>query len=401
MRIRIFSLLLLVHVFSFIKAEAGSSVLQFKPVSEEREDAEEVHNCPPYAVLPPVNLCCEKTPFFSSASFIYWQGKMAGLDFAAKSNSASSPTPIIQEAINSRVYTPDFKWEPGVKAVFGYTFNYDGWDTLGRWTYFHGKLTNAKRSFSAALSPLGLGISPLWYYPFFQNTNPFTESILYRHASNYWNLVMNTWDWEWGRNFSVNDWLSLRLHGGIKTGYLRQTYKVHYEDGTLLAVQINTQTPSTFQYLKSDFVATNRFWGIGPRLGVDSKWKLGWGVSLIADSSFSIIPSFFKVRSTANDLVIDVDEALTTGALPLTADVRENFLDFIPVFQTLLGFDWGICLGRCSPFYMGLTVGYEMQYWWDVNQSRRGITVAVPGYQYNSHGDWQVQGLTASFNFQY
>ncbi len=396
-------LLFLLLAFSMIKVEAGNNVLQVNPSNEliDEETETNIDFCPQYAILPPVNLCCERTPFFSSASFIYWQGKMAGLDFAAKNNSPIVPNNLVTASINTRVYTPDFKWEPGVKAVFGYTFPYDGWDTLGRWTYFHGKLTKAKRSFSAALSPDGLGISPLWYYPFFQNTNPVLQSLVYQNANNYWLLIFNSWDWEWGRNFSINDWLTVRPHAGIKTEYIRQTYKVHYDNGTQLAVQINTLQASTFQYLSSDFNTTNRLWGMGPRFGIDSKWKLGWGVSLIADSSFSLVPSFFKVRSKNNQLVLDIDGTLASGLLPLTADVRDKFLDFIPVFETTLGFDWGMCFGKCSPFYAGITIGYEMQFWWNVNQSRRGITVGVPGYQYNTHGDWQMQGLTASFNFQY
>jgi len=363
-------------------------------------DSPEEETCLTFAILPPFNECYEQTPFFSSASFIFWQGKMYGLDFAVVSEDPSFGFQNLGLSFNAKGHSPDFAWKPGAKIEFGYTFPYDGWDTLVGWTYFHDKLTDKRRSYSQPTTPEGEGVYAIWDYPFFQNFN-FFQSILYENAHNYWNLVFNSWDWEWGRNFSVNDWLALRLHAGIKTGYLRQTYKVHYDTGTLLGPDINTLISTSLKFLSSDMISTNRFWGIGPRCGVDSKWKLGQGFHFIADSSFSLVPSFFHVRSNFNDLVIDLEDKLASGLLPLQAKIRENFLDFIPVFQALLGVDWGMCFGQCSQFYMSLSAGYEVQYWWNVNQTRRGISAAVPGFQYNSHGDWKMQGLTGTINFEY
>ncbi len=353
----------------------------------------------PFGLLSPKQFSEKESPYFSSLSFIYWQPQMSGLEFAAKTMEPSS---FVFEAIkfNTRTFSPHFSFNPGVKAEFGYFLPYDGWDIKSRWTYCHGTFANRNQNLESFLD-LTHGLFPLWAFPYFPANPNFIQNLLYQKAQANFNLICNNFDLELARFFNINRWLSIRLHSGIKGAVLRQHFRVKYENSIPISLSLNSISGSVLTFLQSDFHSKNQFWGIGPRVGVDSSWNLGAGFQLLADSSFTILPAFFTVKEIFNDLVFDQNAIIGIGLVSLFGKIREKFFDLLPLFQTNLGVKWEKCVSNKHLVFLTFALAYEMQYWWDANQLRRAFSSSIPGYLYNSNGNFQTQGLTASASVQF
>ena len=133
-------------------------------------------------------------------------------------------------------------------------------------------------------------------------------------------------------------------------------------------------------------------WGLGPRLGLDSLWDMRWGFSLIARGAFSVLASFFDLRTAYNDVIEP-----TPG--PCNMTMKEHFRELTPVCEAMLGLDWGKCF--CNQFFFGLTLGYEWQYWWSINHAKRNYVQTLPGETFDLRGELQMQGLNAAMRFDF
>jgi Legionella pneumophila major outer membrane protein precursor len=329
--------------------------------------------------------------FFASASFIFWQTKQGNMAFAAKNEGAKESLNNLT-TLNFELITPDFIWRAGAKAVLGYNLPIGGIDIQAKWTYLPAAFTHIKKNVFSTIDVTGQGIIPLWYYQFLRDV---TTSPRYEHANGDWNMRFNTVDLEWGRASYLKPKVKLRTHAGIKIAWINQTYKVEYNRGNL----ITGPNGNNFQLISSNFVLKNNSAGIGPRLGVNSRWKLCWGFSLIGDGAFSLVYDYFRVSKDQNDLVFDNNLG---QILPFTAVLSENFSKFQPVLEICLGIDWGTCFRICNRRnYFGLTISYDTQYWWSQNQMRRLVNSVSSGDTFINNGDLQPHGLTASARFDF
>ena len=320
-----------------------------------------------------------------SGSFLYWQSKVGNLEFAVVNRSITNPTPTTF-TIDGKEFTPDFSWEPGYKVEMGYTTTYDNWDVLGRYTYYFGELTHIKRTLNSTLVPAGLGVAPLHFYPFIANPAP---SPVYSYAHDKWQMNYNFGDLELGRFSLVNPFLKCRLFGGLKGGRISQSYKIEYGDGITLT--------NNNRLLQSNIAYKSTFWGIGPRVGANTSWKIVSSWNLLADSSFSLLFSRFNVERRQIDQVLQPGGTLAT----YTNTLPNKFFEVTPVLQMLLGTDFGICFGKINPLLMKFLLAYELNYFFRQNQMRKFVTSSNPGDIKKLNGDLQLHGLTFTLLFQY
>lgn len=324
---------------------------------------------------------------YITLSFLFWQAKEGQLEYAAKNDSFAPLANVVP--LDAKVFVPDFAWRPGLKICAGYNLPYDHWDLNARWTYYQGKFTNIKKVVDSGISPPDMGLIPLWSYYFFEQTA--TDSPRYRHASGDWNLDFNSVDLENGRSFYIERYLTMRLYTGLKGSWITQYYKVRYLFG-------NTITPINVRLDESFISFKNDSWGLGPLFGIDTKWRLIGGWSLIANSSLSMLYSFFSLRRDQIDNTTD----LATGGLNAnTLELDDRFSQLKPVIHIALGTDWGTCFGKNNPVFLGFTLGYELQYWWGQNQLRRFADDVSTAKNYNNNGDLMLQGLTASAKLEF
>ncbi len=333
--------------------------------------------------------CCYGSPF-ASASVLFWQTKQGNMDFAAKNEGAKNPQPHLT-ALNFEIITPDFIWKTGVKVRLGYHIPVDGIDVQSKWTYFTGGFTRKKKNVFSTVDVAGQGIIPLWYYQFLRNVD---VSPRYEYASGNWQMSFNSIDLEFGRYSYLKPKVKIRPHAGMKIAWINQTYKVEYERGNLV-----TGSGGSFQLISSNFVMKNNSAGVGPRVGVDSRWKLCWGFSLIGDGAFSLIYDYFRVSKDQIDFIFDNTQG---ELLSPTAFLSEKFSKFQPVLEIGLGIDWGTCFCLCNrKNYIGFTLAYDTQYWWSQNQMRRLVNTVSSGDTLVNNGDMQPHGLSVSARFDF
>lgn len=333
------------------------------------------------------------------ASFLFWQSKMGGLEFGAKSFIPSNPASTTQ-TYNQKLYVPDFAWHPGVKVLYGYNLPYDAWDTQARYTYYHGDTTSLKKHLDSQTGALGVGVVPQWHFPFVGYvTTPSTNPLRFRSASANWDLYFSSMDVEFGREFLTLRSLPLRLHLGAKVGWIRQYYHANYSSSTPFTGILSTPGTINLQYQKSKMAFSSRAWGLGPRAGFDSKWKIGCGFSLIADAAFSLLSYFTNIGTRYDDYLQNLD-----AGTPVEYHIKlsEKIKELAPVAEAKLGFDWGRCFCRCGrPIYFAMTVAYEVQYWWSQNHARRNYPYNAPANMWDSRGDLQFQGLNLALRWDY
>jgi hypothetical protein len=355
------------------------------------------------ALLPPANSCtfCNKEsagPFLLKGSFLIWQSKEWGLEFASKSFVPSNPASSTQ-TFDQKLYVPDFSWSPGFKIEFGYGLPYDGWDFASRWTNYRGDFTNLKKHFDSPISPAGMGIVPLWHYPFIDFSYATSGALRFQNAAANWKLFFNSVDAELGREFSPARALILRLHLGAKGCWIRQHYHADYNHGTTISGTVRTPPAQSFEYLNSRMAFSSHAWGLGMRGGLNSKWRLGWGFSLIANGALSLLGSAFELCTDWNDQLFN---HTTGGGVANDLRVKEKIGEVIPVAEGALGLDWGWCFGRKeNPVFFALIVAYEAQYWWSQNHAHRNYAFRAPGNMADMRGDLQMHGLTASLRLDF
>ncbi|MDE3055215.1 MAG: hypothetical protein KGI80_00745 [Verrucomicrobiota bacterium] len=330
---------------------------------------------------------------FVDVSFLIWQSKMWGVEFSAKSTQPTEEE-TLHAALKENISVPDFAWRPGAKLEVGYQFAADKWDLDARWTWYRGETTRLKKHFEEQIAPEGMGIIPLWFYPFYTVHEP--SVIRFSSSTSSWRHYFDSIDLEMGRLSTfgrLSDW---HFFTGLKGAWIHQYYRVEYANGSTVDALIAGGEHVVYSLLQSTVSFDNRTWGGGPRLGFDSRWKFGWGLALEINTAFSLLYSALKTTRDQEDLNVQVD---TASQVPYHLTQHTNSHGLEPVLEAQFGIDWKYDFFTTSE--VGLAVLYEFQYWWGQNLLRRGYSHLLPGGTFPSRGDLQMHGLTATASYRY
>ena len=329
------------------------------------------------AAIPPET---KENLFEIAVSGLYWQTKLWGMEFAAKSYVPLQESPNTLSYVQ-KLSIPDFSFSPGFKIEFGGGVFLDQFQLAARWTYLTSDLTNLKRDMHKRVVPEGEGVVPLWQQP--QGVLP-SNPIHFWKARHDWDLAFNSFDLELGRSFIPFSAMTVRVFLGAKGSYIKQQYQVKYREGTEFV-------PAVF-YDRLTMVFHGTAAGAGPRAGFDSRWAIGWGFHLIADGAFSIL-------FTSVGMGTKFQNQFSDASYDSSSHMREKEQELIPVLEGKLGFDWGKWFS--SSFYFGMTLAYEAQYWWAQNHIRRSFAYQSPGNLWDMRGDLQLRGLTFSVRSEF
>jgi hypothetical protein len=257
----------------------------------------------------------------------------------------------------------NFKWDYGFRLGATRLLDCDQWETGFYWTWFQ---TSHKQQIP--FDP-DSSISPEFFAAFLSGNRP-------KSMNGKWSLLLSMFDWELGKSFRVCKNLSLRPFLGIKGGWINQSIKANYYNLVLDSI-IQTDLTAK-ERLK------NNFWGVGPLVGVNSKWK----VAHINSQVFSIFGDF----SMASLFGIWSSSDFYKNSASQTASVtaRDSALGTL-MFRAFFGLAWEM---RFSPTLAPLKakIGYEAQIW--MNQLR------IATFQLQRlHNDLTLQGVTLSCEF--
>jgi len=208
---------------------------------------------------------------FFSAEYLLMTATEGGISYA-RQNFAQFASPYGDQKTR-KCYELDLDWNSGFRLGMGYNMGHDRWDTKMTWTWMlnHGHdhqsdMTNQLYSTNAM-----------------PGKNP-EAGVLADSFSSHINIHLNLLDWQLGREFFLSKWLKVRPFAGLKTGWVHQDWKTKATGH----VQVSGATLSEYVVKMKQ-----KFWGIGPMIGMNSEWGLVSNLSLYANGSFALLTGFF------------------------------------------------------------------------------------------------------------
>ena len=278
--------------------------------------------------------CFSESPKWDlSADLLYWKAYEQGIAYTNKpSDVLTTDNFTKKQAIN-----PKFGWDQGFRIGTDYTLCTAPWSLQGYWTYFETK-THGKKSFNSG-PPEFLGIYPIWS----QNS---LSSDYVSSASFHWRLHLNLLDINMQYALSCfSDSLALKPFLGIRGAFLNQKLHADYAGGTFFSgVDIN--------------LLRNRYYGAGPRLGLNAHYALTCGFSVIGRVAIAPLFGSFRIKQWETYLESSrFHRSTTKHHLLLSTDGA-------------LGIQWKGVFAECLPC-MTLVLAWEGQLFSRVNQFRR------------------------------
>jgi hypothetical protein len=282
-------------------------------------------------VTPSAKGCIETTEsYYLEAAYLYWHSSIEGL--SVTSNIQRQGAFQIKETIEQI----DYKYESGFKLGLGYNLSYDYWDVFANWTRLrtqpHSSWSSKSQTLNASL------LDP------FERFNILGSSSIRSH----WNLHFDSVDLELGRRLFLGRNLAIRPYAGLK--------------GAWVTSKLNT---SYFGINRSSFNSANVFLknrnqGIGLRFGMQSRWDLSCSnFAILTKIAGTVLWNSMKTRN-------DTNEFNSSGSLVLGGGSKyDHYRTLKPLVECFIGLDWGSCF--CKKYYLGVSAGYEMQFWWNYN----------------------------------
>lgn len=238
--------------------------------------------------------CCEWT---CSKEALYWTSEEDGLSYANKPSNILTTDDFTKTGL----VHPNFHWEYGFCLQGGYAPHNSPWSYKIAWTYLASKATAAQ--YVDSDSPTWLGSFPVW------SMAPSTLPGDYVSSSRMrWYLHTNIIDLDVKYAYCGFDNLILSPQIGLRCAILNQKLHVVYEGGSFFSGP-------------DDNLMRNRFLGVGPRVGLNGEYCLGYGFSIRAFAAVAgmyghyrdshreeyIETSIFSQSSTSNHLAVSFD----------------------------------------------------------------------------------------------
>lgn len=301
--------------------------------------------------------------FFFTFDVFYWQLGADGTEFAVTLpiNGSYDSTPF-----KGRIKENEFNnWDWGFRVGAGYNFAHGEWDVYANYTYYRNS-SNLKKGNGV------IGLPALDYsYPVDGTIGDLPYKTNFDVASASFKFNFDRLDLELGRDFFVAKYLSLRPHIGLVSAWTKQEQTCRYTGGD---VNNNTVTLET----------KNKFWGIGPRAGMNTTWHLCNNFTLIGNASGSLVYSNFRLTR---------DQEYST-ALKYDRYLTHNFHRFTPMGQMQLGFGYDKYTTDCKQHF-GAFLVWDIQYWWGMSRKIDPVTFGTVDHNLN------LQGVTLGFKLDF
>jgi hypothetical protein len=279
--------------------------------------------------------------------YLFLKPRRDNLDFAIAAPASNIANGSI-EAVN---------WErrSGFRVGGGYRMG-EGWEAAVYYTYLHstGSLDLAKPDDAGT-------IFPTLTHPGFIGQ---VDSASAESALNY-----NVVDALLGRRFEINDSGEIRVFGGGRYAWIRQSLDAFYDGGDANLAHVSSPIG---------------FHGGGFRVGGEGAYKIPWGFSLFARAGGSILVGDFHTSL----LETNNNEATTN------VNVSRDFRKLVPETDMTLGINWK---------YRNFTVsgGYELVYWFGLVDSPDFVDDVHQGKMSRRSGDLSLDGFFIRLGLTY
>lgn len=186
------------------------------------------------------NECCDtkKNELLFKGAFLYWKGELRGIEcaFGNESIVTTGEEGVTLITKTEADTSPSFKWHPGVRL--GSTFLFKDFDFDLDWSYFPGRAFYKKDE---------------------------------QHYGD-WKLKYNDIDFKIGYKFYPSSRFYVKPFIGLRGTWIRQTLHSYLE-----TPKIDDQETFTLTFNMHN---KEKFWWIGPQLGIETNWYIGWNFNL-------------------------------------------------------------------------------------------------------------------------
>jgi hypothetical protein len=202
-------------------------------------------------------------------------------------------------------------------------------------------------------------------------------------ASAKWEMHYNMFNLQLGKSYLVSKKLALTPFIGVHGGWIKRDLHTILSNQPFNSSQIDTHS-------------SVNYWGVGPRLGFNSEWKIGRGFEVFGNLASALLcgasyDEEITSLATSEGVPIDTSDIFTD----ITKKHGKSRL--VPAIQMMLGLGWNKCFNRSShDYFVDLRAAWEVNYYWNMQNflSSQGIqqTYVFPT-------SLQLGGLTASATF--
>jgi hypothetical protein len=283
--------------------------------------------------------CVASNNIYITGDFIYWKAVEDDIEEIV----ARSPNVLTPQGNLGLVQMPTmhFSYNPGFEVGVGANMNYGDWDVFGNWTRLRSHNTTAHTS----------EINEFIILPLVAGTG--TLPVASRYKSR-WKLNYDTFDFELGRAFVLSKRVIMRPYVGGRAVWVYRSIESHFYGLNSNYQNFFSSSGPLNGPIDLDF--RNEFWGLGPRLGLNSRWLLGnSGFGLMANIAGSFDAGPFKNKTVTT--VYGPSETLEGKIL-----VKRLFTTRANV-DAAIGLDYGKCFDW---LYMYFSIGYDVSYWWNM-----------------------------------
>lgn len=329
-------------------------------------------------VTPTARGCPNKSGPYVVGAFLYWKTQLEKEDVVEKTTAEEGSNSL---TLNIKPQEVHFKYAPGFKLGVGYNFKRDFWDIFANWTQLNSdknhRFSNSTFTFGAASIE-----DSILYIPIPANGG---VAFLGGSVDSKYKSHLSILDIELGRNLFIGRNVSMRPFVGVKADWIHWKFTNAYRNF------FRSDTPELLG--PSDFILKEHNQGVGPRMGLNSRWILSsWNFSLFANVAGSLMWTDMKGKKTVSQTSLETGETVNI----LTKAHRHEIK---PVVEYIMGFDWGWCIRKS--FYMNLSAGYEMQLWWDQTAADLNATVLNFNGEVHPVQALMLHGLTTALRFDF
>ena len=312
----------------------------------------------------PINL-------FNEISFLYWYASQSNMELGVVADY-SNPNYFY----NGKIIHQDFNYDPGFKLTLGGNLNPDKWDCILQYTWFKSTSTSC-----TSLIPYGdKVIFPSWQLPDFL--------ISYYYGSEQWQLNMNILDLNLGKTYFVSDRLSFRSFYGARATFINEKVNISYR---------NVTNPNFLPIYQVNVEQKSNSWAVGPRIGLDTSWILGYGLNFYGNTGLDISFTQYPTISFKQE-TLDTLGQVIKGSL---AKVVENNDNQVRLHTDLeFGISWGTHFYK-NKFHTQLKAGYTFQVFFDQDMFRSFVDDQTLGKADSPHGNLYIHGLDLSWGINY
>lgn len=314
--------------------------------------------------------------WFIIGDILYWQTRVGGTEFAYSDKHSNAILPI-----SGRTKDMEFDWDWGLRVGLGYHFAHDRWDVSAQYTWFETNGSDSSRAgTNSSLVPLK-GSSSITNLP----GTPRPTFLYCTSAKSQYQFDFDAVDLELGRAYFISGRLSFRPHWGLKTAWINQEQIVRYTGGEPDANMSEAGLQGNTVHIDDNC----DFWGMGPRVGFDTKWHIGNGFSIFGNLATALLFGYFDVKH----------EEDYSAYLSNRIDIHANRHAFSPTVQFMLGLRYDTYVYHQKQ-HLGIGLGFEAQYWWRQNQMLKIDDSASLQYERYSE-DMSLHGLTVDFTWNF